>query len=162
MVTAAEWDHCVAAGGCRAGGSENRQDEPIAVTHTDARAYARWLSSITGRKYRLPSEAQWEHLIRAEKTTPYWWGQTMQDRPKSRFENWWYVKTDGLEWVEDCWHPRNLGVPTNGQARTSTECTRFGVRGSKDSSASTLRSAHRSSAPPDTAGIGFRVVSTLD
>ena len=86
----------------------------------------------------------------------------MEDRPKSRLENWWYVKPDGLEWVEDCWHPNNKGVPLDGRARTSAECTQYVVRGSKDNHASTLRSAHRSSAPPDTSGIGFRVVSTLN
>jgi formylglycine-generating enzyme required for sulfatase activity len=163
-VTTEEWNACVTGGGCKAlsNGSRNLPTQPVDVTYWDARAYAKWLSGVTRRNFRLPSEAEWEHIIRAEKTTPYWWGSTIEDRPGSRVENWWYVKPDGLEWVEDCWNPSNRGAPLDGQARSSGDCTRYAVRGSKDNHPTTLRSAHRSSAPPDTAGIGFRVVSTFD
>lgn len=37
-------------------------DEPvICVSWNDANAYARWLSSQTGARYRLPTEAEWQH-----------------------------------------------------------------------------------------------------
>lgn len=38
------------------------EDEPVVcVSWQDAYAYARWLSQQTGARYRLPSEAEWQH-----------------------------------------------------------------------------------------------------
>jgi len=46
----------------------------IHVTWNDAAAYAEWLSARTGKKYRLPSEAEFEYALRAGSTTRYPWG----------------------------------------------------------------------------------------
>ena len=77
-VTFAEWDACVAAGGCTHRPELKgwgRGTQPVAaVSWADAQEYVRWLSRKTGKPYRLLSEAEWEYVARAGTTTQYWWG----------------------------------------------------------------------------------------
>ncbi|MDF1880307.1 SUMF1/EgtB/PvdO family nonheme iron enzyme [Sulfurimonas sp. MAG313] len=47
----------------------------VNVSWDNALAYAQWLSKKTGKKYTLPSEAQWEYVSRAGTTTKYFWGE---------------------------------------------------------------------------------------
>lgn len=82
-VTFAEWDACVAAGGC--GGYRpgdrgwGREDRPVInVSWNDAGAYAAWLSKRTGQSYRLLSEAEREYVTRAGTVTPFWWGDAIK------------------------------------------------------------------------------------
>lgn len=44
------------------------------VSWEDAVAYVDWLSRSTGRRYRLPSEAEWEYVARAGTDAPRFWG----------------------------------------------------------------------------------------
>jgi formylglycine-generating enzyme required for sulfatase activity len=52
-----------------------KDDLPVVhVNFHDAQAYAKWLSEKTGEDYRLPSEAQYEYVLRAGRETFYPWG----------------------------------------------------------------------------------------
>jgi formylglycine-generating enzyme required for sulfatase activity len=55
--------------------SANRPVET--VSWNDAVAFCEKLSEMTGRTYRLPSEAEWEYACRAGTTTPFHFGPTI-------------------------------------------------------------------------------------
>ena len=189
-VTFAQWDACVAAGGCNGYRPDDqgwgRGDRPvIKVNWGDAQSYVAWLSAQTGKDYRLPSEAEWEYAARAGTETRYHWGDEIgvnrancdgcgsqwddrQTAPVGSFgPNAWGLHDmhgNVFEWPQDCWNDDYQGAPSDGSAWESGDCSRRILRsGSWAASPGILRSASRFIGTADTRARdnGFRIVRSL-
>jgi formylglycine-generating enzyme required for sulfatase activity/serine/threonine protein phosphatase PrpC len=152
-VTFAEWDACVASGGCRkrpddAGWGRGRQPV-VNVTWEDAQQYAAWLSRKTRKNYRLLTEAEWEYAARAGSHVRFWWGNeagqgdanctgcgSQWDGRRAAPVGSFVPNPFGLhdmhgnvsEWVEDCYHDRYYGAPGDGSAWTQACTTAVDIR----------------------------------
>lgn len=49
-------------------------DPVVCVSWEDAKMYVEWLSDKTGKRYRLPSESEWEYAARGKSRTSRYWG----------------------------------------------------------------------------------------
>ena len=151
-VTFAQWDACVEAGGCahtpkdRDWGRGNRP--VIYVSWDDAQEYAAWLSALTGDRYRLPSEAEWEYMARAGASGEYWWGNKLipgvavcRDcidngditAPVGSFPPNPFgvhdVHGNVWEWTQDCWNGTYAGAPVDSTGWVTGECDKRVLRG---------------------------------
>jgi formylglycine-generating enzyme required for sulfatase activity len=80
-LTFSEWDTCAAHGDCGRDVSDawGRGQQPVInVSWDDAQRYVAWLSRITGKEYRLLSEAEYEYAARAGTQTAYPWGDDIK------------------------------------------------------------------------------------
>ena len=188
-MTFAEWDACVAEGGCRHRPDDQgwgRGNRPVInVSWEDAKSYVQWLSAKTGKAYRLLSESEWEYAARAGTSTRYSWGdETGRNRANctgcgSRWQN---IKTapvgsfaangfglhdmHGNVWegVEDCWNDSYRGAPSDGGAWLSGECdTRVFRGGSWNVLSGYMGAALRAGGGTGNRNniIGFRIARTL-
>jgi formylglycine-generating enzyme required for sulfatase activity len=184
-VTFAQWDACLAGGGCNGysppDGGWGRGARPVTgVSWEDAQAYLDWLNAQAGGlRYRLASEAEWEYAARAGQSEAYAFGprvtatqatfRARQTTPVGAHEanafNLFDMHGNVGEWVEDCYAPNYDLAPIDGAAVQADECRRRVYRGGGyNDQAPVLRAAARRSAESTarTQGIGFRVARTLD
>ena len=188
-ITFEEYDQFVAATDAERPADEGwgRGSRPVInVNWLEAKAYAAWLSEQTGKRYRLPSEAEWEYAARAGTETAYSWGDEIGVNRANGHDSgseWSHQRTSpvgsfapndfGLydmhgnvwEWGEDYWHRNYEGAPSDGSAWLSGGRDRSRVvrGGAWYVYPPGLRAAYRDKVGPSIriVNIGFRLVKDL-
>ena len=150
-VSFAEWDTCVASGGCNGyrppdEGWGRGKRPVIRVSWEDVQSYVDWLSLKTGHPYRLLSESEWEYVARAGTSTSFYYGETISPDQANYRENGlgqtlpvgsypanafglYDVNGNVWEWLQDCWNDSYSGAPSDGSAWESEQCRSCVLRG---------------------------------
>jgi formylglycine-generating enzyme required for sulfatase activity len=180
-VTNEQWNVCVEDGGCQYW-AKGEGRVPKRVLWRQAQTFVSWLSKKTGKRYRLPSEAEWEYAARGGTSTRYPWGDSWDAKranvgtnvsiPHEINVGSFGANAFGLfdmignleEWVQDCWHDGYYNAPSNGDAWESGDCDLRVLRGGGYLSIpDKARVTSRNSIPLDFSGgqEGFRVARTM-
>ena len=164
-ITTREWNACVAAKSCTYVPT-GKDDAPVAnVSWNDAQEFLDWLSKVTKKAFRLPSEAEWEYAARARTNTKFWWGDQLQaDTANCKGCNEPYDASQPLkvgsfrpnpfglydmggnihQWVADCWHKNYQGAPLDGLPWVDSDCSSHVIRsGSWKNDSSYVRPSNR-------------------
>jgi formylglycine-generating enzyme required for sulfatase activity/class 3 adenylate cyclase len=142
-ITVREWNSCVAAKGCTYV-LTGKDDAPVSnLSWADAQQFVEWLSKVTQKSFRLPSEAEWEYAARGGTRTKFWWGDQLQantanckgcDQPYDASQplkvGSFKPNPFGLydmggnihQWVADCWHKNYQGAPSDGSPWVDNDC----------------------------------------
>ena len=192
-LTFDEWDACAAHGDCAQDLHDSafgRGRRPtINLSWDEVQTYVKWLSRVTGKDYRVLSEAEYEYAARAGSQTRYPWGNDFNldgkemancngcgsrwDRKKTTPVGSFAPNQFGLydmvgnvwEWTADCWNENYEGAPSNGSAWIEGDCSGRVIRGgSWRDGPGTLRSANRGTSHTDDdrgSNLGFRLARTL-
>lgn len=136
-VTQAEWRAVMGANPSEFPGDRRPVEN---ISWEDTQAFCRSLARRTGRRVRLPTEAEWEYACRAGTTTEYFFG----DDPAPLPDYAWFDVNSGegtspvgvrrpnpwglhdllgnvWEWCEDVWRGDYEGAPADGRARSDGE-----------------------------------------
>jgi formylglycine-generating enzyme required for sulfatase activity len=188
-VTVEQWNQCVKANVCPGipSASDAVLNQPMRdVSWDEAQLYLKWLSTVSAKPYRLPTEAEWEYAARGGTTAKYWWGEQMkagnssckgcglpwmEDRPPPVGS--FVANPFGLydmngsvwEWVADCWHPSYKGAPADGSAWAAPNCQSRVIRGGswrEDGSYMLSTTRFKYDASVRQGQNGFRVARSLD
>jgi formylglycine-generating enzyme required for sulfatase activity len=149
------------------------------VSWWEAVEFCERLSRFTGRKYRLPAEAEWEYACRAGTRTAFHFGDIITSElvnfdarypygsgPKGAMRRQpvavgslgapnafglYNMHGNLAEWCLDPWHDNYIGAPNDGQPREAGSGADFRVLrgGSWYDGGASCRSAERDKEPPD-------------
>ncbi|MCI0389645.1 MAG: SUMF1/EgtB/PvdO family nonheme iron enzyme [Acidobacteria bacterium] len=148
------------------------------VSWNDAKDFCRRLSEMTGAKYRLPTEAEWEYACRAKTDSAYagaldamaWYGNILDvktypvGRKQPNAFGIYDMHGNVWEWCEDDWHKSYENAPSDGSAwvdQPKRGAYRVVRGGDWNDNAVKCRSANRSADAPGNrlaAFLGFRIV----
>ena len=164
-VTVREWNQCVAAKACSYVATGKDEAPVTNISWDDAQEFVRWLSQVSQKTFRLPSEAEWEYAARGGTQTKYWWGdQPQPDMANCKGCGGAYDPSQPLkvgsfkanpfglydmggsvdQWVQDCWHKDYQGAPSDGSAWLDKTCVSRVIRsGSWRNDQSYVRPASR-------------------
>ena len=187
--TGSKWENQADKNWRNVGFTQNEFHPVVCVSWKDSQAYLQWLNQITGKSYRLLSEAEREYVARGGSQSAFWWGENIGTAianyngspiggefrqatvPVQSFNpnpyGLYNVHGNVWEWVQDCFENNySVGQPTDGIAHRGQDrtCMSRVLRGGSWSDYPiSLRSASRSMAAPGSlsSNNGFRIARSI-